>query len=96
MAARFGGRGRPCERSHPRPGNAARPAAVAVEEVQRHDRRSWAGGAAQAAEDASAGGKSGQPISAFSLTALRGTPRYTYLVAAVAALGGMLFGSTSA
>jgi MFS family permease len=33
-----------------------------------------------------------QPVSAFSLTALRGTPRYTYLVAAVAALGGMLFG----
>ena len=32
------------------------------------------------------------PVSAFSLTAFRGTPRYTYLVAAVAALGGMLFG----
>ena len=31
-------------------------------------------------------------VSAFSLTALRGTPRYTYLVAAIAALGGMLFG----
>ena len=29
---------------------------------------------------------------AFSLTALRDTPRYTYLVAAVAAVGGMLFG----
>jgi MFS family permease len=33
-----------------------------------------------------------QPVGAFSLTALRDTPRYTYLVAAVAALGGMLFG----
>ena len=43
-------------------------------------------------EDARAAGESSQPISAFSLTALRGTPRYTYLVAAVAALGGMLFG----
>jgi sugar porter (SP) family MFS transporter len=31
-------------------------------------------------------------IGAFSLTALRDTPRYTYLVAAIAALGGMLFG----
>jgi sugar porter (SP) family MFS transporter len=36
--------------------------------------------------------QSSQPVSAFSLTAIRGTPRYTYLVAAVAALGGMLFG----
>jgi MFS family permease len=33
-----------------------------------------------------------QPVGAFSLTALRDTPRYTHLVGAVAALGGMVFG----
>ncbi len=33
-----------------------------------------------------------QAVGAFSLTAIRDTPRYTYLVAAIAALGGMLFG----
>ena len=43
----------------------------------------------EALENAS---QSAEAVSAFSLTALRGTPRYTYLVAAVAALGGMLFG----
>ena len=49
MAGRFGGRGRTCERSHPRPGNEARPAAVTAERGSRHDRKSRAGGAAQAA-----------------------------------------------
>jgi MFS transporter, SP family, galactose:H+ symporter len=33
-----------------------------------------------------------EPGAGFSLAAVRATPRYTYLVAAVAAIGGMLFG----
>jgi len=43
-------------------------------------------------DDATASAEPTQLIKQFSLSTLRGTPRYTYMVAGVAALGGMLFG----